>query len=62
MTRQLFERLSYLAILIIFLLLILMWLNVFPQWSYIYILIFCLILFALRITFRIYFDRKEKNN
>ncbi len=62
MSRQLFEKLSYLGILIIFILLILIWLKVVPPSSYIYILIFCLILFSLRITFKIYFDRKEKIN
>jgi hypothetical protein len=60
MSRQLFERLSYVALGIVLVLFILMMSEAVPVWTYIYIVGFSVFLLVFRLGFRIYFIIKEK--
>lgn len=60
MSRTLFEKLSYLALGIVFVLFVLMMTEAVPVWTYIYIVAFSIFLLVFRLGFRIYFIIKEK--
>lgn len=60
MSRTLFEKLSYVALGIVFVLFVLMMTEAVPVWTYIYIVAFSIFLLVFRLGFRIYFIIKEK--
>jgi len=60
--RKAFEYYSYIAIGLIFILLVLMLIRVIPEPLYFYVLGFSILLLLIRLYFRIYFAVQDRKN
>lgn len=61
MNRKVFEKLSYAAIGIVAILLVLMLTNIIPRSANLYVLFFAVFLLVLRLVFRVIFFVKDRN-